>query len=357
MQGIPEIMRVLYLTKYTRKGASSRLRSFQYFPLLEQEGFTITVAPLFSDAYLERLYTGKSTVLEALKGYWRRFLILFTVFRYDVIVIEKELFPYLPAFAERLLRLFGKKYVVDYDDAIFHNYDLHPNKAIRFFLKDKIDVVMRLSETVIAGNAYLADRARKAGAKQVNIIPTVIDSNRYAVKPEHSGTKTVIGWIGSPSTFKYVKQLFPVFEKLKRQHDFELHIVGAKSDEKFSFPVRFIDWSEETEVASIQNFDIGIMPLEDSPWEKGKCAYKIIQYMACGLPVVASPVGMNKEVVLENKTGFLPDNLDEWCEVFQILTQDKTKSRNFGASGRQVVENEYTLQGNLRKLTTVLKTI
>jgi glycosyltransferase involved in cell wall biosynthesis len=216
---------------------------------------------------------------------------------------------------------------------------------------------MRLSGAVIAGNEYLAERAKKSGARNITIIPTVIDSNRYAVKPKHSGTKTVIGWIGSPSTFKYVKQLFPVFEKLIKQYDFELQIVGARSDEKTSFPITFLDWSEETEVASIQNFDIGIMPLEDTPWEKGKCAYKIIQYMACGLPVVASPVGMNKVVVLENETGFLPNNLDEWCEVFQILTQDKTKSCNFGASGRQVVENEYTLQGCIRKLTTVLKTM
>lgn len=350
-------MRVLYLTKYTRKGASSRLRSFQYFPLLEQGGFAITTAPLFSDAYLDRLYNGQTTVLEAVKGYLRRFFILFTVFRYGAIVIEKELFPYLPPFAERLLWLFGKKYVVDYDDAIFHNYDLHPNKVLRFFLKHKIDTVMRLSGAVIAGNAYLAERAQKAGAKKVIIIPTVIDINRYTVKPKPSGAKTVIGWIGSPSTFKYVKQLFPVFEKLIRQHDFELQIVGAKSDEKPSFPITFIDWSEETEVISIQNFDIGIMPLEDSPWEKGKCAYKIIQYMACGLPVVASPVGMNKDVVAVGKTGFLPKNPEEWCEVFQILTQEKTKSRNFGTSGRQVVENEYTLQRYVRKLITVLRTI
>lgn len=348
-------MRVLYLTKYTRKGASSRLRSFQYFPLLEEKGFVVTVAPLFGDVYLDNLYNGRSTALEALKGYLRRFFILFTVFRYKTIVIEKELFPYLPAIAEKLLSSFGKKYVVDYDDAIFHNYDLHPNKVLRFFLKNKIDTVMRLSGAVIAGNEYLAELARKSGAKNISIIPTVIDIERYTVKPKDSEPKTVIGWIGSPSTFKYVKQLFPVFEKLAQQYDFELQIVGAKSNDKPSFPIVFIDWSEETEVASIQNFDIGIMPLEDTLWEKGKCAYKLIQYMACGLPVVASPVGMNVQVVAEGVNGFLADNEQKWQEFLERLLTDNSKSSTFGLAGRQMVEEQFTLQKKADVLVSILE--
>lgn len=348
-------MRVLYFTKYTRKGASSRLRSFQYFPLLEQKGFAVTVAPLFSDAYLENLYSGKSMVFEAMKGYWRRFFILFSVFGYDSVVIEKELFPYLPAFAERLLWFFGKRYVVDYDDAIFHNYDLHPNKVLRFFLKNKIDTVMRLSGTVIAGNGYLAKRAQKAGAENIVVIPTVIDSNRYAVKPKQAGGRKVIGWIGSPSTFKYVKQLYPVFEKLSQQYNFELQIIGAKSKEKSSFPIAYIDWSEETEVASIQNFDIGIMPLEDSPWEKGKCAYKLIQYMACGVPVVASPVGMNVQVIAEGVNGFLANDEEKWQEVLGCLLADNLKSSTFGLAGRQMIEEEFTLQMKIGEMISVLE--
>jgi len=131
-------MKVLYLTKYSRLGASSRLRSFQYFPFLKENGIDVAFSPLFNDEYLKDLYSGKQSVKTIFSSYLKRFFILFTVFKYDKIVIEKELFPYLPALFERILAFAKVKYIVDYDDAIFHNYDLSPNKLIRFFLRNKI---------------------------------------------------------------------------------------------------------------------------------------------------------------------------------------------------------------------------
>ena len=347
-------MKILYLTKYSRKGASSRLRSYQYFPFLEAEGISVIVKPLFDDAYLEKLYSGKKPVVEILKAYIKRFFVLFTVFGYNKIVIEKEIFPYLPSWTERILAFLGVKYIVDYDDAIFHNYDLNPNKWIRFFLKDKIDLVMRSAQTVIAGNEYLAERAKKAGAKNVIVIPTVIDIERYHQKNEFNQDTTVIGWIGSPSTFKYVKTLFPVFEKLAEQYPIEVQIVGAKEAVPVSFPIRFIEWTENSEVSAIAAFDIGIMPLEDSPWEKGKCSYKLIQYMACGIPVVASPVGMNNEVVSVGQNGFLAKDAADWYNALKEISIGKDKCRTFGSSGRQMVENKYTVQSQFYTLLTVL---
>jgi hypothetical protein len=175
-------MKVLYFTKYTRKGASSRLRSYQYFPYLEEEGIKITVSPFFNNDYLENLYAKKSTLKQVMQAYIKRFFIVCTVYKYEYIIIEYELFPYFPAWIEFLFHLFGIKYLVDYDDAIFHNYDLHPNPLIRFFLKKKIDKVMKYSYTVIAGNEYLTGRAYRAKAKKVQIIPTVIDLTKYATK-------------------------------------------------------------------------------------------------------------------------------------------------------------------------------
>ena len=348
-------MKVLYLTKYSRKGASSRLRSYQYFPFLEAEGISVIVKPLFDDAYLEKLYSGKKPVAEIFKAYIKRFFVLFTVFGYDKIVIEKEIFPYLPSWTERILSLLGVKYIVDYDDAIFHNYDLNPNQWIRFFLKDKIDLVMRSAQMVIAGNEYLAERAKKSGAKNVIVIPTVIDIERYHHKQIFRQDKTVIGWIGSPSTFKYVKTLFPVFEKLAKQYPIEIQIVGAKEAVSVSFPIRFIDWTEPTEVAAISTFDIGIMPLEDSPWEKGKCSYKLIQYMACGIPVVASPVGMNVEVVSEGHNGFLAKDVADWFNALEELSNGKDKCRTFGSSGRQLIERRFTVQSQLKTVVALLR--
>lgn len=348
-------MKVLYLTKYSRKGASSRLRSYQYFPFLEDAGLTVSVRPLFNDGYLEELYAGRKPILSLFLAYIHRFFVLFTVFKYDKIVIEKELFPYFPAFFEYLLSFFGVSYIVDYDDAIFHNYDLSSNAFIRFFLKNKINSVMKCATTVVVGNDYLAAKAIAANSKKVIVIPTVIDITRYtsSVKTDH--TPQVIGWIGSPSTFKYVKFLFPVFETLFKKYPIEVHIIGAKEEVSVSFPIRFINWTEASEVTSICNFDIGIMPLVDSQWEKGKCAYKLIQYMACGIPVVASPVGMNTIVVRPGENGFLATSLKEWTESLEETLKDRMKCYTFGARGRQLIESCYTLQKTAPKWITILK--
>ena len=179
-------MRILYFTKYSRQGASSRLRSYQYFPYLQAAGYSISVFPLFTDKYLEQLYNGRVSKWTILQCYMRRLFNLFKISRKSKILIEKELFPYLPAWAEAFLAMIGIKYIVDYDDAIFHNYDNNGNVLIKFFMEHKIDTVMRHSSKVIAGNSYLAKRARNAGATHIVIIPTVIEESRYRVTKQET---------------------------------------------------------------------------------------------------------------------------------------------------------------------------
>ena len=174
-------MKVLLFSKYSRKGASSRLRSLQYIPSLELYDMQITVSSLFSDAYLNGFYgNNRKSFFFVFLAYLRRLVALIGVFKYDVIWIEKEIFPYIPSLAERMLKLIGKPYIVDYDDAIFHNYDSSSYFLVRLLLGTNIDSVMRNSSCVIAGNQYLADRAIAAGASKVQIIPTVVDHARYA---------------------------------------------------------------------------------------------------------------------------------------------------------------------------------
>jgi len=348
-------MKILYFTKYTRKGASSRLRSYQYFPYLEAQGIEITVSPLFSDQYLENLYAHKSTIKWTLKAYIQRFFALTKVLKYDKIVIEKELFPYLPACGEFLLKLFRIKYIVDYDDAIFHNYDQNPNPVIRFFLKRKIDKVMKYSYTVIVGNDYLAKRAKEAKARNIQIIPTVIDVGRYHVKKHEVREQVVIGWIGSQSTFKYLLLLKDVLQQLIKEYNILVHIVGTKESLGLGENEIHIEWSEETEVSSILNFDIGIMPLRDTLWEQGKCAYKLIQYMGCGLPVVASPVGMNNDVVRDGYSGFLANSDTSLFEYLKKYITNPELRAEHGKHGRLTVEEKYCINITAPKISQIIQ--
>ncbi|WP_035673103.1 glycosyltransferase family 4 protein [Flavobacterium sp. 83] len=348
-------MKVLYLTKYSRNGASSRLRSYQYFPFLEAKGISITVSPFFDEDYLIHLYSGKKIAKKKfIKYYLYRFFTLFSIYKYDKIVIEKELFPYFFSCFEKILWLLNVKYIVDYDDAIFHNYDLSNNKLIWFLLKNKINNVMKYSGCVVAGNSYLVERAKDSGANKIVIIPTVIDVEAYKVQNKDANSKVIIGWIGSPSTFKYVKKYITVFSKVLQDQNVELHIVGATEDLALGSNVKYLKWTQEREVALISNFDIGIMPLENTPWELGKCAYKLIQYMGCGVPVVASAVGMNKEVVDQGINGFLVRAEEEWIDKLTLLIADSSLRKQLGIIGRKKVESQFSLQTNCTIVLSVL---
>lgn len=351
-------MKILYLTKYTSKAGSSRMRSFQYFPYFKEQGFKIVAKPFFSEKYINDFYAGKKNIPEILKAYIRRFFVMFSVFSYDKIVVEKEIFPYLPAFTERILNVFGIKYISDYDDAIFHNYDQSTNPYFKFFLKKKIDKVMKYSSLVIAGNSYLAERAKKAGAKNIEIIPTVIDLERYSVKKVSRSEKDkfIVGWVGTKTTFE--KHLLPcknwIIKLQDQEPNIEFHIVGISEDQNLGQNVKWIPWKAETENEEINKFDIGIMPLKDSLWEKGKCAYKLIQYAACGIPGIASDVGMNSEVTVENKTGFLVNSNEEWIEKILFLSTHPEIRKNMGTEARHLVEEKYSIQVTAKKWIQLL---
>jgi glycosyltransferase involved in cell wall biosynthesis len=260
-----------------------------------------------------------------------------------MIVIEKELLPYMPAVFERLLSRLKTPYIVDYDDAVFHNYDLSDNPIVRWLLGQKIDVVMREADAVVAGNEYLASRARKAGASRVEIIPTVIDLDRYPhVPPDDEGPFT-IGWIGSPDTIEYVEPIIDALRAICRRIDARVTLVGSGPVDFNRIPVDVIEWSEETEMDSISKFDVGVMPLRDGPWERGKCGLKLIQYMACGKPVVASPVGANNKIVIEDVNGYFASTQDEWVAQLKRIADDPDLAQRLGTNGRERVKQEYCL--------------
>lgn len=339
-------------------GASSRLRTFQFLPLWEKAGFSLKVSPFFNEEYLKQKYVGKGVdKVNVFACYLKRFWILLAAWRYDVLWVEKELFPFVPAWAEWVLWALGKDYVVDYDDAVFHRYDMARRPLVRKFLGSKIDNVMRYSKIVFAGNSYLEARANGAGARKVILLPTVIDPSRYGKKEKVAEEKenVVIGWIGSPTTIKYLKTIRPVLEKLCKEQHASLLVVGGAGGFGFNGPLEMVQWTEEGEAAAIRKMDIGVMPLPDDPWEKGKCAYKLIQYMASGLAVVASPVGMNKDVVIEGENGFFASGLSEWEEALRALILDAGLRKKLGENGYGLVMEKYTLERNFEVIVRELK--
>ncbi|UCH47838.1 MAG: glycosyltransferase family 4 protein [Betaproteobacteria bacterium] len=350
-------MRVLLLTKYGRLGASSRLRTYQYVPHLEERGIQVLAAPLLRDEYVDRLYRGSVSIIQVLRYYLSRLSLLRRANKFDVLWVEKELFPWLPFPIERALYPRRIPIVVDYDDAIFHRYDHHRSFWIRALLGKKIDSVMRRANLVVAGNQYLKDRAQRARAMRVETLPTVVSVAKYvpvAVRPKGHVT---IGWIGSPLTCKYLLLISRAINEIVATRNVRVVAVGADAEYLRELPIETRRWSEQTEVSEIQDFDIGIMPLPDEPFERGKCGYKLIQYMACGKPVVASPVGENTVIVRDGVDGFLPRSVAAWTADLIKLCDEPLLRERFGAAGRARVEEEYSLEVMTPRLESLLRSV
>lgn len=335
--------KIIYLNKYSENGASSRMRSYQF-----QQYFTpvldVEYLPLFTTEYLNRKYTKKSVLKEVIYSYFRRFTHLFKLFSADVVWIEKEAFPYLPFFLERLVFMFSKKVIVDYDDAIFHNYDAHRLPLVRLLLGNKIDKIMAKANLVVSGNPYIAERAKKAGAKAVEIVPTVIPMSRFPKIEKHpENNPLIIGWIGTPMTQKFLTIVEPILDEIYKNIHFKLHLIGVSEDFWKEKPYRVrIQWSNETEAPELGKIDIGIMPLYDDKFERGKCGFKLIQYMGCSKPHLSSPVGVNAMMVDQGVNGFSCITQDEWRDHLLTLLSDKNLRQKMGETGRVNYEKNYT---------------
>ena len=350
-------MKILALTRYGPLGASSRVRTMQYTDALAARGIDVEVSPLLGDEYVADLYAGRTDWRLVIRSYLRRVAVVATKARKaDVLWVEKELWPWLPAWLERLF-MAGKPVVLDYDDAIFHNYDLHRSAFVRRFYGHKIDALMRRATVVVVGNDYLGARARTAQASRVVHIPTVVSLDRYLsteVRVPAADEPIRIVWIGTPGTVRYLKELAPALVQVARDCAIEVRVIGA-TVEVPGVPVVSVAWSAETEAQEIARCDIGVMPLPDSPWERGKCGYKLIQYMACGMPVVASPVGVNAQLVRPGVNGFLASSAAEWAEALVKLASDRGRRAELGAAGRRLVETEYSLSINADRLAAELR--
>jgi len=352
-------MKILFLPKHEYMGASSRYRTLQYLPYIKENNIDFNVRPLFSDEYLKFKYKhGKENKIITLKRILNRIqTILFKASTYDVLVIEKELIPYFPPILEWYLKLKKIPYIVDYDDAVWHNYDNHKKAIVRFLFKNKIATVVKNAKSVIAGSEYIKDFALQFN-DNVHKIPTVIDTKKYQCSSrKNDADKFVVGWIGSPSTSKYIFLISNALKSFTDEYNAIVHLVGF--DPKLSSEIEFnhcvISWSEMSEVEEICKFDVGIMPLVDSSFERGKCGFKLIQYMGCKKPVIASPVGENNIIVEDGINGFLANDENEFYEQLKFFYTNRDSAKEFGINGFQKVNKLYSLQKSQKKYLEVLQ--
>jgi hypothetical protein len=306
-------MKVLFLTQTTELGPASRHRVYQLLPALAKAGVQYEVSPAISaDEYAGYFGGSKLAKLRYLpRIYSRRRRDVRRLAEFDAVFIQKQRFP-------MAWRLPGR-IIYDFDDAVFG---------------PATERMLRASTTVFAGNEFLADYARKF-APRVMVMPTVVDTERFKPAGRRSQTAaTVVGWVGSRTTMKYLESLRSVLEEFR---------VKVISSEAPSFPCEFEPWSLEGEVKQVQSFDIGLAPLADTAWERGKCGLKTLQYMACGIPVIASPVSVQREFVERSGGGLLASSLEEWRERIRWLLEHADDRREMGARGRRFVEQNYSL--------------
>ncbi|MDP2342908.1 MAG: glycosyltransferase [Deltaproteobacteria bacterium] len=330
-------MKVLALTKYDDSVASSRQRFAQFFPDLAAAGALVQALPLWPRAHVDRLFAGQRFDPHAERvAYGRRWRQLHDVVDADVWWIEGELLPFFPAAWEPRPPA-RVRVVVDLDDAVFHKYDLHASRLVRSILGSKIDLVMAAADVVVAGNAYVAARARAAGARHVDVVPTVVDLALLPPASVRAPHPFTIGWIGTPHTAQYLRSIEPALARLVDEGA-ALRLVGLAHN-----PLRVratcVPWRRETEATELARFDVGIMPLRDSPWERGKCGYKLIQCMAVGTPVVASDVGVNVDVVGDAGFVVAPDG---WTAALRRLRDDEDLRAAQGRRGRERVARFYS---------------
>jgi len=335
-------MNILILPKHGDISASTRHRYLQFIPHLEASGFNVIVSPLFDNAYLRMKHQGQGSLRNYLRAIWTRIKLLTTVRSYDVVVLYKEAFPYVPPIYEYLLKFLGVKYVVDFDDAVHEQYRHHRNRLVRFLLSGKIRYVVQHAAGVIVCNDYLAKYVSRYNSN-VSLVPTVVDENEFV--PGEKPSSLTIGWIGSPSTAKYLLEIESSLRHVQDSTGCRVVIIGSGKTRLKHVRAEYVAWDIETEIAWIQSFAVGIMPLTDDPWSRGKCGFKLIQYLACGVPVVASPVGVNQEIVEPGICGYLARSESDWVNGIEKILTDKDIRQTMSRKGRNRIVEQYSLEG------------
>ena len=338
-----------------------RYRFEQWDPLLRERGADITYAP-FEDEELHALVYQHGMMSKKLRlvtrALARRLELVRNVKDYDLVYILREAALLGPPIFERLIHQSGVPIVFDFDDAIFVSYR-SPSNGYLSYLKfaSKTKTICRIASHVMVGNPYLAEYARQVNDR-VTVIPTTIDTEKYQVPPpKNSSDAPVIGWTGSYSTVQHLDTLRGALKKLAERESFRLRVIGTPEYDCPPVDVEAMRWRSETELEDLGAIDIGVMPLPDDKWSKGKCGLKALQFMALGIPTVCSPVGVNTDIIQDGENGFIAGTEDEWVDKLTLLLRSHELRQRLGHAGRVTVEQKYSAVTQAPRVYEIFKSV
>lgn len=336
-----------------------RFRIEQWDPILRQSGVEITYAPFETPELRAVLHTGGNVaakVAAVARNFRLRKAEMDSLTDFDLVYLFREAALLGPPWFERKIAKSGVPMVFDFDDAIFHSYK-SPSNGYLSYLKfpGKTAEICRLSTHIMAGNEYLAEYSL-ATNKNVTIIPTTIDTEKYRLTEERVPPEIpTIGWSGSFSTIQHLDTIRGILQELAKTEKFRLRVIGTPTYDLPGVETEAIGWRSETELDDLGQMDIGLMPLPDDNWSKGKCGLKALQYMALDIPTICSPVGVNSTIIKDGENGFLAGTKDEWIEKLKLMIHSVELRRKLGRAGRETVVREYSATAVAPKVLEIFR--
>ena len=356
-------MKVIFFTPYPiGKAGSQRFRFEQYFNAMRNSNIDFLVKPFLSDKTWDIIYSKGNLwkkIIGITKGFVLRLVSLFQLYKYDFVFIHRECAPIGPPIIEWVIfKVWNKKVIYDFDDAIWLPNFSESNRYFSFLKRySNISYLCKWSHRVSCGNGYLANYAKQY-SKNVIVNPTTIDTeclhNKEKKLNENFG-KLTIGWTGSHSTERYLDEIIPVLSELEMEYDFRFLVISDSNPNLSLNCFEYKKWSKSTEIDSLMEIDIGVMPLSNDLWANGKCGFKALQYMSLGIPAIVSSVKVNKEIVDNGVNGFVCSNHKEWKEKLALLLSSKETLIQLGSEARRKIVDNYSVTSNTNNFLSLFK--
>ena len=355
--------KIYFLTVHRRdRSPSQRFRFEQYTEFFDRNGFKCIHSYLINESDDKIFYSrgklfGKFRIL--LKSITKRIIEILLIGRKDIVFVQRESIMIGTSFFEKILSK-KARLIYDFDDSIWIKNISKSNEGFGWLKSpDKIPEIMKSAHHIIAGNKYLADYARNYNGN-IDIIPTTIDMNKYQLGKEKEFVEPYcIGWSGSFSTIQHFELVIPALKDLKKKYRDKIYfkVIGDENYECKDLNLTGIKWDLKNEINELSEIDIGIMPLPDDEWSRGKCGLKGLQYMSLGIPTIMSPVGINKEIITDGQNGFLARNKNEWIDKISFLIEQPDNLSKIGIQGQKTIMEKYSVKANKYTYLNVLQNI